>query len=188
MGGCWSPCAGRATWRLFDVATGALIRTLRPRNGAIGDASQTGFPVIAISPDGSHVAVWHHQIGVEIWDAASGESIGVLGGVSAIAPADPGETQWGPDLSALGIPEVVPFAWAALTFTADGSELRLAQLQRYDRVGAGSINRVVQVSWLLKPADLIAAACGIVGHDFTPDEWKQYVGETIPYHQTRTST
>jgi WD40 repeat protein len=65
--------------RMFDLATGALVRALPSR----------AHDRVTISPDGELIATWCSSTGVQLWDTATGRErlphTGHRGGVSAIA-------------------------------------------------------------------------------------------------------
>jgi WD40 repeat protein/tRNA A-37 threonylcarbamoyl transferase component Bud32/energy-coupling factor transporter ATP-binding protein EcfA2 len=169
--------------RASDLST---LRSLTSRDGALADAGiPDGFPVIAISPDNEYVATWHWKIGVEIWNAATGASVALLDGRRDYGPPDLGATVVTQDLGQLGI---VRLPSVALSFDGDGTGLNLSVVQGYVRTDGTAFNRRLSTHWSIRTDDMTAAACRIVGRDLTEQEWKQWVGDIVPYHATCTAS
>jgi WD40 repeat protein len=167
---------------LVNATTGSLITVLKPRTSA-GDPALSGFPNVAISPNDEYVAAWHRGGGVELWDVASGASLAVLN----ISQAVPGPLHFGDQPTGWAVPGYgsSPFTQAALTFSPDGSALRLSLMIGFQS-GSSAYNRVSTAQWSIAGAGLARAACAIARRDLTTAEWDRYVGAGVPYHHTCT--
>jgi WD40 repeat protein len=149
---------------LVDTKTGAISYTL--------SRVTPGTSVIAavvFSKAGNLVASWNDAHGAEIWDATTGEAIAELDGRAAPPAAD---------------------QQLAVSFANNDQSLRLVEVGT-PTTGEGttndnSVRRVRTVTWSLRTADWIDAACGIVARDLTTKEWHNYISATVPYQHTCT--
>jgi WD40 repeat protein len=163
-----------------------LIRRLESSTGSVDDNGlPDGFPALAVSADNEYVAVWHWKLGVEIWNADSGESIAVLDGRRDYGPPAAGDTEAsielpldGTDLTSARFPSVT------LRFGDAGNGLDLSVIQGFQSEDGTRFSRRLATEWSLDDQDLIEAACGIVRRDLTEAEWAQYVGAGVPYRPT----
>ena len=177
---------------LIDVATGKVVQTVTSSRGSLDDYGIPGASPtsgnrapIAISADGSLVAVWHEPIGIEIWDVRTGESLAVLaagsvplGSLSTLSGTGDLDARFDHRLS----------AW----FTAGGDALHVTDVRELVPVvngvpGTDRTSVIRSVTWSLRPDDMARAACAIVGRDLTRDEWNALVSSSTPYHHTCTS-
>jgi WD40 repeat protein len=173
---------------LIDTATGKLRQTLTSSDTAVAvaDNGPPGNPEAAFSPDGHYFAVWQNERGLELWDLHTGQSIAILDGRTAVhypgVPATASNANTGPFIkwtNAQATRDMV------VSFGAHDESITVTDAQTPDP--AHTTHTVRAVTWSLRPADWVAAACTIVGRDLTTSEWNQYVGPDVPYHRTCTT-
>jgi WD40 repeat protein len=170
---------------LFDADDFTVITTLTPSGGAANDGGlpDQGSPAVALSADNGHLAVWHWNDGVEVWNVESGESMAVIDGRRDYRPSAPGDTPAAYNL----VPGGIVFPTATLSFDGDGTGLDLNVVQIFSNDGGAGFNRSLGTQWSLSDDALTETACRIVGRDLTEDEWAKYIGDSVPYRATCTT-
>jgi WD40 repeat protein len=144
---------------------------------------------VAFSPDGKYLASMDQNGEVGIWTTDDGKKIASIEHDEYVAQA---KIHFSPDSSkylATGfgnkaqIWEVTTgkevarrehgrgYLWD-VTFSPDGKYLATASTDTTSGL------------WLWRPEDLINEACARLPRNLTPTEWRQYVGEDVPYHAT----
>lgn len=160
--------------------SGVVDRTL-----AVAKAAVPFFPEIAndagpvaFSPDGSLIAAWTSSSGVQVWETATGSSLGALDGRVATG-ADPG----------------YPMN-TALAFTQDGR--RLVAVTNYSLAPpfdpanptAASLrysgSRSFATTWDVDERHLVDTACSAASRNLSRAEWKRFIGTERPYQRTCT--
>ena len=198
-GGAFSPDShtyGLLHWSggldLVDPRTGTLRRTVVSTHGNLADygiistqnGPTSGNPsAIAFSSDANLVAVWHDSIGLELWDARTGESLAVLDGRT---PTLAGTLT---TVSGTGRIDADFHHRLDALFAHGGDAIHVADLRELVPVvdGATAVDHLGllrMVDWSLRPADLVRAACTVAGRDLTRVEWRDLIGSTTPYHHT----
>ena len=177
---------------LIDATDASVLRTMTSATGQVNDAGGSLWflgggapPALAFSPDSTTAAVWHDNLGLEIWDTRTGESIAVLGGILPI----PEETLTG--LSGTGEIDRPGLRRLSLSFDDDGNTLRVSDLRELRSVVDGEpatehSGLLRTTTWSLRTSDWLLAACTVAGRDLTREEWSELVGSTTAYHQTCT--
>jgi WD40 repeat protein len=170
---------------LLDASDLSPIRTLKSRTGSVDDgAVDGGFPAVSITADNTYVAAWHRKLGLEIWDAASGESLAVIDGRRDYRPSASGDRESTIPIAGFGD---VAFPTVTVWSSDDGSVLHAQVVQAFVRADGTGFQRSLGTEWSMKVDDWVKAACHIVGRDLTQQEWDTYIGTGVPYHATCTT-
>jgi hypothetical protein len=112
---------------------------------------------LSLSPDGKLLASGSLDAGITLWDVAARRPLRT----PLVGPAT--------DSRPVG-------------FLADGGSLLSAGCLRNDDVGRCTQDAVH--SWDVSPVTWQARACGVAQRNLTPDEWRRFVSETLPYERT----
>jgi WD40 repeat protein len=170
---------------LLDASDLSPIRTLKSRTGSVVDGGvDGGFPAVTITADNTYVAAWHRKLGLEIWDAASGESLAVIDGRRDYRPSASGDRESTIPIAGFGD---VAFPTVTVWSSDDGSVLHAQVVQAFVRTDGTGVQRSLGTEWSMNVDNWVKAACGIVGRDLTQEEWETYIGAGVPYHATCTT-
>jgi WD40 repeat protein len=173
------------------LATASWDKTARVRDAASGRelvrlSHEGGVSSVAFSPDGQRLATASWDKTARVWDAASGrELIRLLheGMVASVAFSPDGQRL------ATASNDHTARVWDAASgrelarLTHEGSVQSVAFSLDGQRLATASIDNTAQI-WLWRAEDLIAEACKRLPRNLTHQEWRQYVGEEVPYHAT----
>jgi hypothetical protein len=167
---------------LIDTTDGSVVQVLKSSDGVV----QPGVgetPAIGLSRDGTYVAAWHDQNGLEVWNARTGESVGNIDGrvtapfATLVPNADPSDADGALDRA------------VAVSVHPRGDAVTVSDLRGLTRA-AGAPERyhgLRRATWSLRSEDWVRAACTIVGHDLSRAKWNDLIGSSIPYHKTCTT-
>jgi WD40 repeat protein len=178
---------GAASRRLWDIS-GATPRVV-PLPGQDDDC----MFALAFRPPGEMLATAQFS-GLYLWDAANGKLAGenvephraaavdlafspdgsrialVLNGGEVLLVDTATQRVLGTHVFA-GTEDLVNKP-STVAFSQDGRSL-------FIRKGDGKV-----MKWDADPKDWAARACRVAGRNLSLDEWKRYIGDTIPYHRT----
>jgi WD40 repeat protein len=145
---------------------------------------------IAISPDGKQFATSGDEGSILLWDFASKNSIGSpltgLGGsVYQIAYSADGQ------MLMAGNEDGTVQLWDIKSRQPIGNPLQghsepvttMAYNPKTQVLATGSRDTTIRL-WDVNPKSWVKQACKLVGRNFLPEEWAQYLGEQFPYQPT----
>jgi WD40 repeat protein len=173
----WDAATGRELFGLSHININSVV--FSPDSQRLATVANGSFTF----PGGPNDDVYGKT--VRVWNAATGQELfqlsheGVVWSVAfspdgqRLATADMDKTAWvwdaatGRELARINHESEV---WS-VAFSPDGQRLATA---------SGDTVRV----WLWRAEDLIAEACKRLPRNLTHQEWRQYVGEEVPYHAT----
>jgi len=139
---------------------------------------------LAVSPDGSVVAIVDGLNRVDLWDVRTGERRGRMNTRTGIA-----NLAFSRDGRALAVGSVDSVrVWAVDSLVETAMIETTAQADSIAFAGAGSKLAVLSSAVIelhpLRTSDLIAAACQRLERNLSPAEWAANLGEGEPYHET----
>jgi WD40 repeat protein len=155
--------------RVWDCATGKELARMTHENEVYA---------VAFSPDGKHVISGGIDKTARVWEATTGKEIarmthdedvrGVVFSpdgnfVASGAPSRIWESMTGKEIARLAL------GTSSVVFSADGKFMR----------GAVYPNIIRAAKW--QPDDLIATSSRSMPRNLTRAEWKQYIGDALPY-------
>ena len=175
------------------IASGDTGKTVRVSKALDGEevwhqSQDGGVNTVAFSPNGRYVATGSFDHTARVFDVATGKEVSrltLLGIVLSVT--------FSPDsrlVAAVSQDNTVRVFEASsgiekshLTFNETPASVHFASDGRYlfttSREPASEVTR-----HLLQPQDLVGVVCTLVTRNLTSDEWKQYVGNSVPYHRT----
>lgn len=173
---------GSGDVELIDTTDGSVRQVLKSSAGVVHETGTGGSPAIGLNRDGTYVAAWHDQIGLELWNTRTGESVGQIDGrvtapfATRVPKADPADADDGFNHE------------VAVTFNARGDSVTVRDLRMLSRADGAPerYHGLRTATWSLRSHDWAKAACTIVGHDLSRKKWNDLVGSNIPYHRTCT--
>jgi WD40 repeat protein len=172
----------RWVW-LWDPATGRELTRLEYQGGS-------GLGDVVFSPDGKRLAATVHDelfnnTKVALWDLADGFQI------AEFEHAGPTSVVFSPDSKFLATAtgdqsvsvwdlvthrETVhlkhPGGVTGIVFSPDGTRITTTSTDGFARV------------WLWRTGDLVHEACSRVERNLTPEEWRQFFGDSVAYRST----
>ena len=128
----------------------------------------------------------HDGIGVELWNRQNGESLALLGGFITPAEQNIEPTPVNGELDFRAMHR------SSIAFVDGGDALRESDIRELVRFADGSPTHdysslLRTITWSLRTADWVRAACAVAGRDLTHQEWDALVGSSTPYHATCTA-
>jgi WD40 repeat protein len=138
---------------------------------------------VAFSPDGKYVVSGSADSTARVWEAMTGKEIARMtheGNVTSVAFSRNGK------YVVSGSADSTARVWEAMTgneiarITHEGPVTSVAFSPDDKFVGSGSADGTTHV-WLFRSKDLIADACSHVTRNLNRAEWKQYIGDALPY-------
>jgi len=169
------------TARVFEVATGTEFARF-PHKGRVN--------AVAFSPpDGRHLATASYSKTASVFDVAKRTEVAPLnhqeGAVNGLAFSSDGRfVATGSSDSTARVFEVATGKELA-RLTHEGQVFAVAFSPDGRAVATGSSDytaRVFEVA--TEPQNLIHDACSHLRHNLTPDQWRELVGDKVPYHKT----
>ena len=170
--------SGDGTVRVWEAITGKeTARMMHDVNGFVTS--------VAFSPNGKYVVSGSNDGTARVWETTTGKEIarmthsGSDGHVSSVAFSPDGK------YVVSGSYDGTVRVWEATTgkeiarMTHDSQVLSVAFSPNGKYMVSGTYN-AVRV-WIYRPEDLIAEACSRVTRNITRAEWKQYIGDALPY-------
>ena len=165
------------TARVWDAASGRELARL-PHTAGVWS--------VAFSPDGQRLATASFDKTARVWDAASGRELARLphddkvwgvafspDGQRLATVSDDNTVRVWDAASGRELTRLPHESWVwSMAFSPDGQRLATASQDKTAR------------AWLWRAEDLIAEACKRLPRNLTHQEWRQYVGEEVPYHAT----
>ncbi len=173
-----------STARVWEAATGKEVSRMTHDNWVTS---------VRFSPDGKYVVSGSKDNTARVWESETGKELTRMthgNNVFTVAFTTDGKyvVSGGCDQlnAAQSCTQGTARVWDAFTgkeiarMTHDGNVKSVAFSPDGKYVVSGSDDNTARV-WIYRPEDLIAEACSHVTRNLTRAEWKQYIGDALPY-------
>ncbi len=174
--------------QILDLGPGRVVRELR--HASVDHGEPLDWLPASFSPDERYLAVVNRNNSISLFDLSTGTE------VSNIIDEDIYCIQFGvdePRKSAVALDQTTTRRHGlgtvrALAFSSNGRDLIVAYRLSIEGNRSGqrrflTDQETIVSRYLVRPDDLIAEACSRLKQNLTPQQWKQYLGDT-PYQKT----